>query len=367
MRIEATDTGLNSVYLFIAELVGSPIGLTPEQKADFGKQAYEKRTLPILDLDSESDCGDLHELIWLERLYDQIDEYQDNKIMRAIDPSVKPFAWSVPIELDASASVLNYMGALLGDKRLLTMTNSILDDGKLSDPWHIDGLARKQVKTVAMRRVYGSTMTIQQIGKDQNVKYSVQDEHILAEELRNGALGLANDLKDFIITYVKPSEAMDVHIGDDNFTIFCNRFKRIGETTCKYDIYDTQTKRIRRIHHTKTKTVADLDQFRRYFVTLLIHNLDGQVASHVAGKVMEKYDWCIDIHDAFIVSPEAAVDVRKWYSEAINNIYNNRKSILQNYFRSIGIGAEAMQAWRELQSKVVSVDEPFQCSPMVLK
>ena len=366
MRIQATDQGLNAVYLFIAEIIGCK-DCTPESKADFGKQCYENRQLLDLNLDTQEGRDDLYENIWLERFYDQIDEYLDNKLMRALDPTIEPFAWSVPLELDASASVLGFMGALLGDFRLLTMTNCILNAGKLSDPWHINDLTRKQVKIVTMRRVYGSTMTIQQIGKDQNVTYSVQDERVLAEELRNGALGLANDFKDFIITNVKPTESMRVRIWDDEFDISCNRFRRVGETTCKYDIFDTQTKRIRRISHTKTKAVADLERFRRYFVTLLIHNLDSQVASRVAYKVMEKYGWCIDIHDAFIVSPEAAMDVRNWYAEEVTAIYNNRNQILQDYFQSIGVGAEALTEWEALQSKVVPVQEPFVCSPMVLK
>lgn len=366
MRIPATEQGLYAVHLFIAELHGFKDG-SPDDKANFGKLCYENRKLLNLNLDCESDRDDLYENIWLERLYDEIDQYSDNKIMCAIDPSIEPFAWSVPIELDASASVLGFMGALLGDKRLLTMTNCILDNDKLSDPWHINGLSRNQVKAVAMRRVYGSTMTIQQIGKDQGISYTLEEEHILAEELRNGALGLANDFKDFIITNVKPTESMRVRIWDDEFDISCNRFRRVGETTCKYDIFDTQTNRIRRISHTKTKAVADLERFRRYFVTLLIHNLDSQVASRVAYKVMEKYGWCIDIHDAFIVSPEAAMDVRNWYAEEVTAIYNNRNQILQDYFQSIGVGAEALTEWKALQSKVVPVQEPFVCSPMVLK
>ena len=63
---------------------------------------------------------------------------------------------------------------------------------------------------------------------------------------------------------------MTVKIGSENFSIECNRYRQVGEVTTSYDIYDTADKSIRRLHHTATKKVADLDQFRRYFVTLLI-------------------------------------------------------------------------------------------------
>lgn len=81
---------------------------------------------------------------------------------------------------------------------------------------------------------------------------------------------------------------------------------------------------------------------------------------------MDKYSWAIDIHDAFIVSPEAADDVRTWYSEAITSIYDNRVSILANYFASIGIGAEAQANWERLKSIVTPVTD-FRCNKMALK
>ena len=81
---------------------------------------------------------------------------------------------------------------------------------------------------------------------------------------------------------------------------------------------------------------------------------------------MDKYGYCIDIHDAFIVSPVAAADVRKWYAEYIDYIYDNRNSILENYFKSIGIGASAMDEWEALKAKIVPV-ENFRCRHSVLK
>jgi hypothetical protein len=86
----------------------------------------------------------------------------------------------------------------------------------------------------------------------------------------------------------------------------------------------------------------------------------------VIGKVMDVYGWGIDIHDAAIVSPEAAEDVRQWYAEEMASIYLNRKSILANYFTSINIGNEAALAWSELMAKVEPVTD-YVPNPMALK
>ena len=81
---------------------------------------------------------------------------------------------------------------------------------------------------------------------------------------------------------------------------------------------------------------------------------------------MEKYGWGIDIHDAFLVSPEAANDVRTWYAEALTEIYNNRETILSNYFVSIGIGAESQGDWERVK-RMVKPLQSFQCRKMALK
>lgn len=100
-----------------------------------------------------------------------------------------------------------------------------------------------------------------------------------------------------------------------------------------------------------------------------MHNLDSQVADTVAHKTMSKYGWCIPIHDAFLISPAAAQDVRKWYAEELTKIYHNRKSILANYFRSIGITSAAQDQWEKVMDKVEEYDNPeqFEASSMALK
>ena len=244
------------------------------------------------------------------------------------------------------------------------MTNLIGD--KLSDPWNFKGIPRTMFKWAATPALYGSSKACYELWKDKGCAYTLEQVQLFTQEITTGPLGVANMLKEFIINNCKPAELMLVQIFKETLSIECNRYRQVGEKTVKYDIFDTATYTIRRIHHTTTRKVADLEQFRRYFVTLLVHNLDSQVANAVISKCMNKYGWGMDIHDAFIVNPEAAADVRQWYCEEMDNIYANRTTILQNFFNSIGIGAEAQKAWQQLQSMVVPMDS-FKCQPMALK
>ena len=368
MRNIATKQGKEASLLFVAELNGFKEG-TVDSKLAYGMQCYESNKLHPIDLDTESGRKELHENIWLERIYAELAEYDNYVIECALaeqlgESKPEPLMWSVPLELDAAASMIGYEGCLLGDERLLTMTN--MHGSTLSDPWHLEGMSRLHVKSAATPLLYGSSQTVSSLWQDKKLDYTLDQLKIFQRELNTGALGLANDFKEFIIRNCKPKETMQVEIWNDKFTIECNRFTHIGDVTVSYSIYDSVTGKIKTIHHTKTKNVADLDQFRTYFVTLLIHCLDSQVASNVAKKVYDKYQWVLDIHDAFIVCPEAASDVRKWYAEEMDKIYSNRQDILARYFKSIGIGPEANAQWLDLQDKVKPVAN-FKCQPMVLK
>ena len=67
-----------------------------------------------------------------------------------------------------------------------------------------------------------------------------------------------------------------------------------------------------------------------------MHNLDSQVAN----KICKEIDWVLPNHDSFLVHPSDAFDVRKVYTNFMFKIYQNRKTILKEYFHSIGITEE---------------------------
>lgn len=370
---------IESIYLFIAELQGYRTG-TESGKLAFGRECYLTTKLIELDYSSEDGRSDMHENIWLQRLYDDLDRcfgiddkpyvagiFKTRSLLnkeRIEDRANPNYSWKCPIELDAGASMLQYIGLLLNDTTLCTRTNLIGTD--LQDPWAFEGMPRAQFKHAATPRLYGSSRACHELWNDLNHPYSLDQVRAFNTELASGPLGLADQFKEFIINNVKPTAKMRVRIWNEEFDIECNRFRNVGEETIRYDIYDTQTHSIRRICHTRTKRMPDLQQFRRYFVTLLIHNLDSQVANRVIGKVMDKYGWGIDIHDAFLVSPMAAADVRRWYAEELNTIYTDRETILANYFTSIGIGAEAQGNWNRLKQMVKPM-QSFKCRKMALK
>lgn len=351
------ETAINDVYMFIAELNGYKIG-TVDGKLAFGKSCYSDDVYPEMCDD------DLYEIIWLERLYKELDSMFEYKLTHN---TFEGFHWSVPIELDATASMLGFMGALLGDRRMLEMVNAAGDPNVLMDAWSIDGLSRNHVKKVATPRLYGSSQPAHDLWKKADLEYTLEDVLHMNKALREGPFAAADAFKEFIINHCNPQETMQIVIDDDEFEIKCNHYRHIGDVHVKYDLFDTESGRIKRVVHTKTKMIPDLDRFRSYFVTLLIHNRDGSIADKVSGKTYDKYGFCLDIHDAFIVHPVAANDVRTWYAEALTDLFRNRKEILNNYFKSIGINATSAAAWNEVMSLVDPIDENFECRVNVLK
>lgn len=378
-------TECEAVFLFIAELTGSFKAGSGDvnAKIECGQTDYIKNNLHELDLNEEEDRKELHENMWLERLYAELDEYFRLPVAKLVkNPNsvtimrhlavhgentyrTDTYKWAVPIELDASASMLQYEGLLTGDKRLLDMTNVIGET--LQDPWKLEGMSRMMLKKAATPMLYGSSQTCYQLWQDNGIKYTADDIERYTREMADGPFGVANLLKEFIINNANPKTNMKVRIWDEEFEVSCNRYRNVGEKTRAYKIWDSIDQQYNVVLHTDTKKVPDLKQFKRYFMTLLVHNLDSQVANKVIGKVMKKYGWGIPIHDAFIVSPAAAADTRKWYAEELEKIYENRNEILTNFFRSIGITSAAKQQWDDLQKKVVPFEGNFKASLMALK
>jgi len=367
---------VEAIFLFIAELTGSfvPGTGTKEDKIEYGRQDYIKNNLPELDLSNEEDRKDLHEVIWLERLYEELDKYfslprEINQLGRYLATEegyrTTTYRWTVPIELDAGASLLQYQAVLLNDRRMMEMTNMIGDT--LYDPWGIEGLPRNMVKKASTPMLYGSNQACFSLWQSAGIEYTKAHIDLYTAELSSGALGLANQFKDFIINNCNPKSTMTIDIWKDEFEIQCNRFRNVGDKTKAYKIWDSQNERYNTVIHTDTIKIPDLDQFRRYFVTLLVHNLDSQVADTVIGKVVAKYGWGIPIHDAVLISPAAAEDTRNWYAQELEEIHRNRKEILQNYFRSIGVTGAAIAQWEDLKAKVVPFEGELRVNPMALK
>ena len=365
VRNAATPEGEAAVYLFIAELLGIQKDYdSVAHKEQAGREAYQSRKLLKLNLDIEDDRSDLFENIWLERLYEELDELMINRVERSIDSSVPAFCWSVPIELDASASMLQYMGVLLDDDRLMRRTNMI--GTSIGDSWATK-TNRKKFKAVGTPRIYGSSAATTYLLDNAKLDYTLEEIRDIDYELSTGAFGAANAFKDLLINYCKPQETMNIRIWNDEFQISCNRFKRVDESVKFYQLYDSASGMIKEIVHHTPVMVPDLNQFRRYFATLLIHNLDSQVADRVAGTIYNEYEWVLDIHDAFIVSPEAAARTRQLYGESMEEIHNNRKSILANYFQSIGIGSDAQHAINALAATVEKYGQKLVVNPIALK
>lgn len=280
-RNTITTEGLDAVFLFIAELHGTK-NVTLAQKLERGQALYLNREFIY-----PTELDDMYEDIWLTRLYNELDKAlphtaMTNIIKTRLDKGqatladymqmryrhMSPIKWSVFIEIDMSASVLGYIGLLLNHRPFMERCNMIGET--LNDAWAHETITnRKQFKTI-MRQCYGSQLTPAKMWDDMDIPYTPEEVAAFDHELNNGELAVAKAFKDFIIQECKPQPEMTIKVGRDTAFIKCNRHFNVGEITNIFDIYDSHTNTIRRIHHTDTKRIPDLKSFRRYFVTALI-------------------------------------------------------------------------------------------------
>lgn len=364
--------GMCRVFLAISELLGYKPS-TLKEKIELGKVAYENRQLLALDfvdhraeikalmLDAGCDTetinlalekelirvehhrADACHNIWLERIYFNLDCYE---------PVMSN--WNTPIELDQTASMLQIQGVLLNHRPFLEMTNVIGDT--LKDAWSFNeaGITRKQFKTAMTPRLYGSSQSCSTLWTRGKIKWDMNQVKAFDKEISTGAMAVADKFKEFIIGNVKCEEVMTPKIWNEEFTIYPNRFKSIGDYTLKYDIYDSRMKSVRTLYHTHTKRVSDLDQFRTYFVTLLIHNLDSQLADFIESNT----DWCLAIYDAFIVHPADAEQVEVAYCNFMKDMHHNREEILSDFFKSVGITTKSKQ-YTDLLAVIQPLEDEF--------
>lgn len=111
-----TKHGIKACMLFIAELNGFKSG-TVKDKTYYGLHCWLSSKLHEPDYSTEEGRSEAHENIWLERLYDGLDnhfnatpiikrkaqESREALLYLAKKHLSASYEWSIPLELDASA------------------------------------------------------------------------------------------------------------------------------------------------------------------------------------------------------------------------------------------------------------------------
>ena len=339
-----TKQGEQAVYLFIAELLGYKPS-TLEEKLELGKQAYKAKEF----------TKNIHENIWLERLYNNLEDKNN---------------WVTPIELDASASMLQIIGCVLEDKTLLEATNVITykdNQGNtlLRDPWTLPNIPRKALKAVATPRLYGSSTSTSLLLKKAGIEPSKELVKDIDIALSTGYLGLANNLGKLLTKQCVIDNRMLIDINNEMLEIVNNHTVTNGFITKSYNIININNMnveanklpntlkskhRLIKATQNKPKKYFDKARFKRYFATLLIHNLDSQVMEKVVSEI--NY-FVLPIHDAFITHPNNNLDIKNKYKDAIKAIIN--RDILLDYCKQIGI-TEDNKTLNSILNQVTPID-----------
>lgn len=358
--ISTSDSqALADVYLFIAELSGQKHCKSWTAKKLAGLSAYNRRELHNIDLSTEQGRKELHENIWLERIYDKLDELNQHGSV----------LWDIPLEIDATMSMAQVIGTLTNDARLLDRTNVINPD-ELLDAWHVPGVPRLHTKTVGTPVFYGSGQTasallrkakltsVQQLKAnvdeptEEQMKQAIHEDaqtiKTLSKEFNKGAFSVIKGFKDFLIQHSDvQTPTIQMKIFDDEFEVEVNKFKPVGAKTNVYKVWDTASKRpVVFINHEPIR-VPDYDRFSLYYPTGLVHNLDSQLMNKT---LMLLDEWAIAIHDAILCLPGSKA--RPIYVSVLEDLRQNRNQILSTYKQSIGATSNSAQiAWAKLMDK----------------
>ena len=309
-----SEAELNDIYYFIAELIGSK-AKTEATKIRTGKKYYNAGKLPEL-------CADeLHERIWLERIYEKLDKINSVGFVR----------WDIPLEVDASMSIAQIAGALTNDERLLQRTNVI--GSEITDPWNIPGVRRLSAKLVGTPTFYGSSQSAVSLLRSKNQSIIPDELHAIRQEFNEGGLSVLKGFKNALINgYSKHTPNIHVNIWDDSFTVEVNKWKQASSTIVVTEVYTTRGYKKSFTH--EPVLIPDYDYMKLYWATCLIHNLDSQIMNKILIKLDQ--EWILSIHDAAIALPGVCGRIRKSYAIELKQINIKRKSILLSYRKSIG-------------------------------
>lgn len=326
--IKPNNNGIENAMLFIAELCK---GFEPDidKKIEIGIDCYVNREYHDLDTSTEKGLDAAFENIWLERLY---------KDLEAVEADSNHLV-TTPVEVDFSSSNLVLLGLLLDHKEYY-------DSSKYM--WDISGLTKQHVKFAQTPYVFGSTSPISKLWDKNRLEYTSEQVAIMKEAQTKGKFTVANEFKDIIINHCHPTAEVNMVIDREQFVVECNKVKHVGDTTKQYVALDTESNKFKVIHHTNTHSIPDLQQFKRYFVTGLIHNIDSQILDNICMKS----EWMIPIHDASVCTWNGATDVRAQALVEMKHINDNGRDIIYNYFKSINVDVKGMVKLKNLYTKI---------------
>jgi len=343
--VSVSKDALKSAYLFIAELAyGFEADI--KTKVKLGKQAYKIRYFHNLDLATDEGLDSMFENIWLERLYADLDAYKlDFNHMV-----------TTPLEVDFSASNLTIIGILLGHKDYINPKQYM---------WKIDGLSKLHVKFAQTPYVFGSSASVQSLWRKNKLVFTDEQVAIMRKAQLIGKFAIANRFKDIVIKHCQPTERMTIKCNTNSFIVECNRYKRVGDTTKQYIVYDSEAKKLKVIRHTNTHKIPDLKQFKRYFSSCLIHNQD----SWLEDNICKDMDWILPNHDAGITTWVGASQMRKSAVKWMRIMRDNRKLIVESYLKSINLNDKGWSLYFKLLNDIKKLNKSkrLTISPYLLK
>ena len=335
-----SDAKLRDIYLFIAELVGSK-ATNISMKVLAGMRAYNSRSLPDLDADS------LHEYVWLERIYNKLDEVKTDK----------KTLWNIPLEMDASMSLAQVEGTLLNSKELLVKTNCV--GSQLQDPWCIEGTRRVAAKAVGTPTFYGSNQSASKLIKSKGLELNKDELKVLKKEFSSGTFSILKDFKNLLISNMDISAPTYLAAGwGETYAVEVNKHKAVSAELRAYKVWHTATQRDEIFYLHRPITVPDYDRFRTYAATGLVHNLDSKIMDNVLVELSALDEWAIAIHDAVLCLPGTAT--RSIYRSQLEELNSVGHIVLQNYMKAIGAtSAKSQIDLAKLLDKVTENDLEF--------
>ena len=229
--------------------------------------------------------------------------------------------------------------------------------------WEIPGLSKLHIKKAQTPYVFGSQAPITKLWKKSKLKWTADQVKLMKYHQTHGKFAIANMFKDIIVNHCQPEAVMNLNVDNEHFTVECNRFKYVGDTTKQYVVYNSTTKNLEVISHMSVVKVPDLFRFQTYFVTGIIHNLDSQIMDFMCNLM----EWVLPIHDAGIVTIAEARKFKHLASDKMKDIHSRGYEIVYNYFKSINLDDAGWKKFALLVKLVKELKGNMNITPWLLK